>query len=94
MKRVNIFVDMDAELVKGSKTQKSEVNRAVPDLAAGSSKRDAEEELDQESFNKREIRHTHVVEEGVSIVKLESLTFYAGSKVLVIKVNEMSKELL
>ncbi|GKB35759.1 hypothetical protein Tco_0880701 [Tanacetum coccineum] len=36
------------ELVKGSKTQKSEVDRAVPDLAAGSSKRDAEEELDQE----------------------------------------------
>ncbi|GJY84458.1 hypothetical protein Tco_0497834, partial [Tanacetum coccineum] len=46
MKRVNIFVDMDAELVKGSETQESEVDRAVPKLAAGSSKRDAEEELD------------------------------------------------
>ncbi|GKE39085.1 hypothetical protein Tco_1462490 [Tanacetum coccineum] len=30
MKRVNIFVDMDAELVKGSKTIESEVDRAVP----------------------------------------------------------------
>ncbi|GJU96517.1 hypothetical protein Tco_1321273 [Tanacetum coccineum] len=48
MKRVNIFVDMDAELVKGSETIESEVDRAVPELAAGSSKRDAEEELDKE----------------------------------------------
>ncbi|GKD55059.1 hypothetical protein Tco_1288446, partial [Tanacetum coccineum] len=43
MKRVNIFVDMDAEFVKGSETQESEVDRVVPELAAGSSKRDAEE---------------------------------------------------
>ncbi|GJT02176.1 hypothetical protein Tco_0823345 [Tanacetum coccineum] len=48
MKRVNIFVDMDAELVKGSETIEREVDRVVPELAAGSSKRDAEEELDQE----------------------------------------------
>ncbi|GKB89567.1 hypothetical protein Tco_0961839 [Tanacetum coccineum] len=41
MKRVNIFIDMDAELVKGSETLKSEVDRVVPELAAGSSKRDA-----------------------------------------------------
>ncbi|GJW26614.1 hypothetical protein Tco_0040425 [Tanacetum coccineum] len=46
MKRVNIFVDMDAELVKGSETIESEVDRAVTELAAGSSKRNAEEELD------------------------------------------------
>ncbi|GKA06391.1 hypothetical protein Tco_0685615 [Tanacetum coccineum] len=53
MKRVNIFVDMDAELVKGSETIESEVDRAVPKLAAGSSKRDAEEELDQESSKRQ-----------------------------------------
>ncbi|GJW01358.1 hypothetical protein Tco_1556609 [Tanacetum coccineum] len=53
MKRVNIFVDMDAELVKGSETIESEVDRAVPELAAGSSKRDAEEELDQESSKRQ-----------------------------------------
>ncbi|GJV55255.1 ribonuclease H-like domain-containing protein [Tanacetum coccineum] len=35
MKRVNIFVDMDAELVKGSEIIESEVDRAVPELAAG-----------------------------------------------------------
>ncbi|GKE48279.1 hypothetical protein Tco_1479537, partial [Tanacetum coccineum] len=34
MKRVNIFIDMDAELVKGSETLKSEVDRVVPELAA------------------------------------------------------------
>ncbi|GJZ94746.1 hypothetical protein Tco_0666949 [Tanacetum coccineum] len=53
MKRVNIFVDMDAELVKGSETIESEVDRAVPELVAGSSKRDAEEELDQESSKRK-----------------------------------------
>ncbi|GJW93827.1 hypothetical protein Tco_0173499 [Tanacetum coccineum] len=53
MKRVNIFVDMDAELVKDSETIENEVDRAVPELAAGSSKRDAEEELDQESSKRR-----------------------------------------
>ncbi|GJT72422.1 hypothetical protein Tco_1031708 [Tanacetum coccineum] len=53
MKRLNMFVDMDAELVKGSETIKSEVDRAVPELAAGSSKRDAEEELDQESSKRQ-----------------------------------------
>ncbi|GKD17893.1 hypothetical protein Tco_1207051 [Tanacetum coccineum] len=44
---------MDAELVKGSETIKSEVDRAVPKLAAGSSKRAAEEELDQESSKRQ-----------------------------------------
>ncbi|GJU59766.1 putative ribonuclease H-like domain-containing protein [Tanacetum coccineum] len=53
MKRVNIFVDMDAELVKGSETIESKVDRAVPELAAGSSKRDAEEKLDQESSKRQ-----------------------------------------
>ncbi|GKC39596.1 hypothetical protein Tco_1051980 [Tanacetum coccineum] len=53
MKRVNIFVAMDAELVKGSETIESEVDRAVPELAAGSSKRDAKEELDQESSKRQ-----------------------------------------
>ncbi|GKA34880.1 hypothetical protein Tco_0721309 [Tanacetum coccineum] len=52
MKRVNIFVDMDAELVKGSETIKSKVDRAVPKLAARISKRDAEE-LDQESSKRQ-----------------------------------------
>ncbi|GJY21315.1 hypothetical protein Tco_0393881 [Tanacetum coccineum] len=55
MKRVNIFVDMDEELVKGSETIESEVDRAVPELAAKSSKRDAEEELDQESSKRQEL---------------------------------------
>ncbi|GJU03611.1 hypothetical protein Tco_1113949 [Tanacetum coccineum] len=54
-KRVNIFVDMDAELVKGSETIESKVDRAVPELAAESSKRDAEEELDQESSKRQKI---------------------------------------
>ncbi|GJX50511.1 hypothetical protein Tco_0277356 [Tanacetum coccineum] len=53
VKRVNIFVNMDAELVKGSETIESEVDRTVPKLAAGSSKRDAEEELDQESSKRQ-----------------------------------------
>ncbi|GJZ83831.1 hypothetical protein Tco_0649004 [Tanacetum coccineum] len=53
MKRVNIFADIDAELVKGSETIESEVDRAVPELAAGSSKRDAEEELNQESSKRK-----------------------------------------
>ncbi|GKE29690.1 hypothetical protein Tco_1445074, partial [Tanacetum coccineum] len=52
-KRVNIFVDMDAELVKGSETIESEVDRAVPKLAVGSSKKAAEEELDQESSKRQ-----------------------------------------
>ncbi|GKE09935.1 hypothetical protein Tco_1413486 [Tanacetum coccineum] len=55
MKRVNIFVDMDAELVKGSETQESKVDRAVPELAVGSSKRDAGEELDQEISKRKKI---------------------------------------
>ncbi|GKD55398.1 hypothetical protein Tco_1288785 [Tanacetum coccineum] len=55
MKRVNIFVDMDAELVKGSETIESEVNRAVPELADGSSKRVTEEELDQESSKRDDL---------------------------------------
>ncbi|GJU41514.1 hypothetical protein Tco_1194471 [Tanacetum coccineum] len=42
MRRVNIFVPIE-----------SEVNRAVPELAAGSSKRAAEEELDQESSKRQ-----------------------------------------
>ncbi|GJV78107.1 reverse transcriptase domain-containing protein [Tanacetum coccineum] len=51
---VNIFVDMDAELVKGSETMESEVNRTVPKLAAGSTKRVTEEELDQESSKRQQ----------------------------------------
>ncbi|GJR25793.1 hypothetical protein Tco_1102025 [Tanacetum coccineum] len=42
MRKVNTFVPI-----------KSEVNRAVPELAAGSSKRAAEEELDQESSKRQ-----------------------------------------
>ncbi|GJZ39073.1 hypothetical protein Tco_0585636 [Tanacetum coccineum] len=41
------------ELVKGSETIESEVDRAVPELAARSSKWDAEEELDQESSKRQ-----------------------------------------
>ncbi|GJU92467.1 hypothetical protein Tco_0601251 [Tanacetum coccineum] len=53
VKRVNIFVNMDAKLVKGSETIESEVDKVVPKLAAGSSKRDTEEELDQESSKRQ-----------------------------------------
>nr|GEV53672.1 hypothetical protein [Tanacetum cinerariifolium] len=42
MRRVNTFVSIE-----------SEVDRAVPELAAGSSKRAAEEELDQESSKRK-----------------------------------------
>ncbi|GKG01723.1 hypothetical protein Tco_0306428 [Tanacetum coccineum] len=42
MRKVNTFVPIE-----------SEVDRAVPKLAAGSSKRDAEEELDQESSKRQ-----------------------------------------
>ncbi|GJV16931.1 hypothetical protein Tco_1362254 [Tanacetum coccineum] len=41
------------KLVKGSETLESEVDRVVPELAAGRSKRDAEEELDQESSKRQ-----------------------------------------
>ncbi|GJR58652.1 hypothetical protein Tco_1500814 [Tanacetum coccineum] len=51
MKRVNIFVDMDAELVKGSKTK-----------AKGSSKR-AREELESNNSKKRRIDE-HVEAKG------------------------------
>ncbi|GKE05365.1 hypothetical protein Tco_1397383 [Tanacetum coccineum] len=44
MRRVNTFVPIE-----------SEVDRAVPELAARSSKRDAEEELDQESSKRQKI---------------------------------------
>ncbi|GJZ04142.1 hypothetical protein Tco_0537417 [Tanacetum coccineum] len=53
MKRVNIFVDIDAELVKGSETIESKVDRAVPELATGSSKIYVEEDLDQESSKRK-----------------------------------------
>ncbi|GKE24813.1 hypothetical protein Tco_1436325 [Tanacetum coccineum] len=68
MKRVNIFVNMDAELVKGNETLESEVDRVVPELAAGSSKRDAEEELDQESSK----RQKTVLEQGMNIEALQA----------------------
>ncbi|GJV06031.1 hypothetical protein Tco_1343687 [Tanacetum coccineum] len=49
MKRVNIFVDMDVELVKGSEAIESEVDRAVPKLAAEC------DELEQEVAKKQKI---------------------------------------
>ncbi|GJX81281.1 hypothetical protein Tco_0329430 [Tanacetum coccineum] len=49
----NVQAMMDAELVKRSETIKSKVDRAIPKLAAGSSKRAAEEELDQESSKRQ-----------------------------------------
>ncbi|GJZ57977.1 hypothetical protein Tco_0613471 [Tanacetum coccineum] len=42
MRRVHTFVPIE-----------SEIKRVIPELAAGSSKRDAEEELDQESFKRQ-----------------------------------------
>ncbi|GJW42764.1 hypothetical protein Tco_0071563 [Tanacetum coccineum] len=74
MKRVNIFVDMDAELVKGSETIESEVDRAVPELAAGSSKRDAEEELDQESSKRQKTGESSELAEEPRVKEADELS--------------------
>ncbi|GJZ16024.1 hypothetical protein Tco_0551701 [Tanacetum coccineum] len=63
MKRVNIFVDMDAELVKGNETIESEVDRAVPELVAENSKRYAKEELDQESSKRQKTSESSTLDE-------------------------------
>nr|GEX12059.1 hypothetical protein [Tanacetum cinerariifolium] len=64
-----------------SRAWKSEVDRAVPELAAISSKRDAEEELDQGGSKREGNRHLHADREGVSIVKGNSY-IDAGRKAL------------
>ncbi|GJY85276.1 hypothetical protein Tco_0499302 [Tanacetum coccineum] len=74
MKRVNIFVDMDAELVKGSETQESEVERAVLELAAGSSKRYAEEELDQEFSKKQKTGESSELAEEPRVKEADELS--------------------
>ncbi|GJT90203.1 hypothetical protein Tco_1079048 [Tanacetum coccineum] len=73
MKRVNIFVDMDAELVKGNETIESEVDRAVPELAVGSSKRDAEEELDQESSKRQKTGESSKLAEEPRVKEADEL---------------------
>ncbi|GJW37637.1 hypothetical protein Tco_0060557 [Tanacetum coccineum] len=73
MKRVNVFVDMDEELVKGSETMESEVDRAVPELAAGSSKRDAEEELDQESSKRQKTGESSELAEKPRVKEADEL---------------------
>ncbi|GJW07517.1 hypothetical protein Tco_1569940 [Tanacetum coccineum] len=73
MKRVNIFVNMDAELVKGSETIESRVDRAVPELAA---RKLAEEprvkeanELSQEELQQMMII---VLEQGMNVEALQT----------------------
>ncbi|GJX27882.1 hypothetical protein Tco_0235961 [Tanacetum coccineum] len=56
MRRVNTFIPME-----------SEVDRAVPELAAESSKRDAEEELDQESSKRKKT----IPEQGMNVKALQ-----------------------
>ncbi|GKC65090.1 hypothetical protein Tco_1097688 [Tanacetum coccineum] len=73
MKRVNIFVDMDAELVKGSETIKSKVDRAVPKLAARISKRDAEE-LDQESSKRQKTYESSELAEEPRVKEADELS--------------------
>ncbi|GKB06399.1 putative ribonuclease H-like domain-containing protein [Tanacetum coccineum] len=57
MKRVNTFTPME-----------SDVNRTVPKIATGSSKRDAKEELDQESSKRQKI----VPEQGMNVEALQT----------------------
>ncbi|GJX40942.1 hypothetical protein Tco_0255932 [Tanacetum coccineum] len=93
MRKVNTFVPI-----------KSEVNRVVPKLATGSSKRDAEEELDQESSKRqRELIKAQTSKKGIDIYMLVekeyplsrgTLTLMLVAKLLVDQDNEMSRELL
>ncbi|GJS45520.1 hypothetical protein Tco_0595641 [Tanacetum coccineum] len=71
---------------------KSEVDRAVPELAAGSSKRDAEEELDQESSKRKKTEYISVsTKKGITLhasreefhVSRGTLTLMLGTKRLV-----------
>ncbi|GKA33045.1 hypothetical protein Tco_0719412 [Tanacetum coccineum] len=85
MRRVRTFVPME-----------SESERVIPELAAGSSKRDGEEEVVQEM-------HHVSIEDGINIymlVKKEyplsrgTLTLMLVAKLLVEQDSEMSRELL
>ncbi|GKB60277.1 hypothetical protein Tco_0916463 [Tanacetum coccineum] len=73
MKRVNIFADMDAELVKGSEIIESEVDKTVPELAARSSKRDAEEELDQKSSKRQKTDESSELAEEPRVKEADEL---------------------
>ncbi|GJW75306.1 hypothetical protein Tco_0134676 [Tanacetum coccineum] len=65
---------MDAELVKGSETIESEVDRAVPELATGSSKRAAEEELDQESSKRQKTGESSELAEELRVKEADELS--------------------
>ncbi|GJV14864.1 hypothetical protein Tco_1360187, partial [Tanacetum coccineum] len=92
MRKVNTFVPIE-----------SEVDRAVPELAAGSSKRDAEEELDQESSKRQKTVHHVFIKKGIDIYMLVekeyplsggTLTLMLVAKLLVDQDNKISRELL
>ncbi|GJW28282.1 hypothetical protein Tco_0045157 [Tanacetum coccineum] len=85
MRRVHTFVPIE-----------SESERVIPELAAGSSKRDGEEELVQEM-------HHVSKEDGIDIYMLVekeyplsrgTLTLMLAAKLLVEQDSEMSRELL
>ncbi|GKF28334.1 hypothetical protein Tco_0094676 [Tanacetum coccineum] len=73
MKRVKIFVNMDAELVKGSETLESEVDRVVPELAAGKL---AEEPRVKEAdeLSQEELQQMMIIflEQGINIEALQT----------------------
>ncbi|GJW22241.1 hypothetical protein Tco_0032863 [Tanacetum coccineum] len=73
MKRVNIFVAW-MQLVKGSETIESEVDREVPELGAGSSKRDAKEELDQESSKRQKTGESSELAEEPRVKEADELS--------------------
>ncbi|GKB26190.1 hypothetical protein Tco_0865591 [Tanacetum coccineum] len=63
MRKVNTFVPIE-----------SEVDRAVPELAAGSSKRDAEEELDQESSKRQKTSESSELDEEPRVKEADELS--------------------
>nr|GFA57991.1 hypothetical protein [Tanacetum cinerariifolium] len=92
MRRVNIFVPIE-----------SEVDRAVPEFAARSSKRGAKEELDQGSSKRQKTSESLELAEAPNIYMLVEreyplsrgvLTQMLGAKLWVEQGNKMSRELL
>ncbi|GJZ95699.1 hypothetical protein Tco_0668033 [Tanacetum coccineum] len=81
MRRVHIFFSIE-----------SEIERVIPELAAGSSKRDAKEELDQESSKRQKIGESSEPAKEPKDKEEELLMLVA--KLLVEQDNEMSRELL
>ncbi|GJS37702.1 putative ribonuclease H-like domain-containing protein [Tanacetum coccineum] len=63
MRKVNTFVPIE-----------SEVDRAVPELAVGSSKTDAEEELDQESSKRQKIGESSELAEEPRVKEVDELS--------------------